>query len=189
MNRPATFTAVMKIAGINPYVDVPSRVVDGLGAGSKAAVRVKIAASAAGGARRTTARSPAGRTIAKDAERLKTIARLGRDGWFRTTLVPSKSSPTRLYLDSWMRGQAGVGVGDRVRVTLKPDSASRTLPVPAPLRAALEGNAGAKAAWSALAPSRRREMLSYINFLKTPAAIERAVQKVLARLTPRDGGD
>ena len=57
------------------------------------------------------------------------------------------------------------------------------------LREALEENPQAKAAWEALSPSRRREILSYLNFLKTPAALERNVQKTIAGLvaTDRDG--
>jgi hypothetical protein len=168
-----SFTTGVKIAGINPYVDVPVHVVEALGAGTKAAVLVKIAAADAPRKRRT---------LDKDAARLKTIGRLAPGDWFRTTLVPLQSEPTRLYLDTWMRETAGVGVDDIVFVTLRLDPDSREIPLPGPLRAALEVNAQARAAWEALAPSRQREILSYLNFLKTPEALERNVKKTIARL-------
>jgi hypothetical protein len=38
MDQEQGFTADVKIAGINPYVDVPERVVDAMGSGTKAGV-------------------------------------------------------------------------------------------------------------------------------------------------------
>jgi uncharacterized protein YdeI (YjbR/CyaY-like superfamily) len=78
-----------------------------------------------------------------------------------------------------MREAAGVGVGDQVRVWLMPDHRSREMPMHPALDAALAENLRARQAWEALAPSRRKEVLTYLNFLKTPAAVERAVQKTL----------
>ena len=43
MDQEQSFTADVKIAGINPYVDVPERIVNALGGGKKAAVLVKVA--------------------------------------------------------------------------------------------------------------------------------------------------
>lgn len=183
MDREETYTAVVKIAGINPYVDVPERVVEALGGGRKAAVLVKVTGT--GTLKNSFAASNQGR-LARDAARLEAISRLAPGGWFRTTLVPLRSSATRLYLDTWMRETAGVEVGDAVRVTLKPDRGSRELPMPAALREALEGDAQAMTAWEALAPSRRREILTYLNFLKTPDALKRNVQKTVAELLKKD---
>jgi uncharacterized protein YdeI (YjbR/CyaY-like superfamily) len=50
--------------------------------------------------------------------------------------------------------------------------------MPDPLAEALVGDAAA--AWEALSPSRRREILSYLGFLRTETALER---KVIAELT------
>ena len=178
MDREQCFTTAVKIDGINPYVDVPPRVVEALDGGRKAAVLVKVARTAK---KNAAATSNKGR-LAKDAEKLKAIGRLAPGNWFRSTLVPMRATATRLYLDTWMRDVAGVRVGDRVRVTLKLDRGSRELLMPAELGEALEENAKAKAAWEALAPSRRREILTYLNFLKTKAALERNVQKTLGNL-------
>jgi hypothetical protein len=175
-----SFTASVKIAGINPYVDVPAHVVEALGGGTKAAVLVKIAAAEP--VKHKAAAPQKKRVLEKDAARLKTIGRLAPGDWFRTTLVPLQVEPARLYLDTWMRETAGMGVGDLVRVTLRLDRNSREIPLPGPLLAALQENAQARAAWEALAPSRRREILTYLNFLKTPEALERNVQKTVTIL-------
>jgi uncharacterized protein YdeI (YjbR/CyaY-like superfamily) len=126
--------------------------------------------------------SPQGEMLVKDAPRLEAIGRLAPDGWFRTTLVPQRSDETRLYLDRWMRAAAHVAAGDQVLVRLKIDRVSRELTMPAELRKELESNPQANAAWQALTPSRRREILSYLNFLKTPAALERNVHKLITEL-------
>jgi hypothetical protein len=153
---------------------------ESLGEGAKVPVLVKV--TEAGPAKKPAGRPTRAGAVERDAERLKAIGRLAPGGWFRTTLVSYRSGAPRLYLDTWMREAAGVGVGDSVRVTLKLDNAPRTLEMPQALREALEGNPAARTAWDALAPSRRREILSYLNFLKTPAALERNVQKTIAEV-------
>jgi hypothetical protein len=175
-----SFTTEVKISGINPYVDVPERVVKEIGKAPKAAVLVKVARANCG--QNEVVPPPNQRRLDRDATHLKAIGRLADDGWFRSTLVPSRSGPTRLYLDTWMRETAGVGVGDNVCVTLKPDPDSRELPIPDQLHQLLKADAEAQALWDKLAPSRQREILTYLNFLKTPEAVERNVQKVMAML-------
>lgn len=180
MQEVQSFTADVKIAGINPYVDVPGQVLSALGGGMKLAVLVRGAGVDPAETKDIVHQKNS--KLEKDAARLEAIGRLTPEGWFRSTLVPLRSHPTRLYLDTWMRDTAGVGVGDRVRVTLKPDLASRDLSMPAVLHEAMSSNEEAKVAWEALTPSRQREILSYLNFLKTPAALERNVQKLIANL-------
>ena len=101
---------------------------------------------------------------------------------FRTTLVPVKARPYRLFINGDMRRGAGVNAGDRVTITLEKDEALRELPVPFPLALALEANPSARAAWAKLTPSRRKEILSSLNYLKTPEALEKNVKKVIQRL-------
>jgi hypothetical protein len=170
-DRAESFTATVKLAGINPYVDVPEQVVEALGGETKTRVLVKVRGA-----------GPTKPVLEKEAARLKRIGRLAPGGWFRTTLVPLRAEPMRLYLDTWMRETAGVGVGDSVHVALKPDHESREIPLPGRLIEMLEANPGAREAWQALAPSRQREILTYLNFLKTPEALEHNVHKTIARL-------
>jgi hypothetical protein len=178
-----SFMAEVKLAGINPYVDVPESVVRALTAEQKAKVLVMV--TAVDVTKNEDYSSHKNTKLAKDAEHLKAIGRLSPEGWFRTTLVPLRSHPTRLYLDSWMRETARVEVGDRVQVMLRPDIASRELLIPEIMLETL--NSKAKVVWEALAPSRRREILTYLNFLKTSAALERNVQKVIKELISSEG--
>jgi hypothetical protein len=174
---PSSFVAVVKIAGINPYVDVPARVTSELKQRGKAVVLIKVS-------RRGAKKVARGTRMARDAARLKRVARLAPGGWFRTTVVPA-GGRHRLYLDTWMRDAAAVGIGDRVRISLKPDRRPRDLAAPRILQQALKTNSTVMIAWMALSPSRRREILSYLNFLKTPAALERNVRKVVTQLAGR----
>ena len=179
MRATKTFVALIGISGINPYVEVPEEIVEALG-GNRARLRVRLAKAPKRG---EAGRKPGPQGLASgDAEQLRAIGRLSEDGWFRTSLVPSKDGPTRLYLDGWMRAEAEVGVGDAVAIWLVEDRAARDLPLPAPLAEVLAVEPRALRAWEALAPSRRREILSYLNFLKTPAALDRNVQKTLDQL-------
>jgi Bacteriocin-protection, YdeI or OmpD-Associated len=187
VDQEETFTAEVKLAGINPYVDVPERVVAALGDGPKAAVLVKVASTDP--MKVQAAATQKARKFEKDAARLKKIGRLAAGGWFRTTLVPLRAESTRLYLHTWMRETAGVDVGDFVAVTVKPDAVPRDIPIPARLLERLEANPGAKKTWEALAASRQREILSYLNFLKTPEALERNVQKIIASLVGQQGNN
>ena len=173
--RSARFEGVVKKAGINPYVDVPAgRAPDVIRDGRRA---VLVRVQAKGNAKR----SPGTKT-ARDRGRLIRIGRLTSNGWFRTHVVPMRGGPHRLFLDSWMRDGAGVGVGDTVSIRIKPDPAPRSLPIPTALRAALKNDAKARKAWDTLPPSGRKEALSYLLFLKSPEAIDRTVRKVIAQL-------
>ena len=56
----------------------------------------------------------------------------------RTTLVPAGGGSYRLYLNSAQRKGAAADAGDTVGVVLQLDTASRELPIPRELRAALK---------------------------------------------------
>lgn len=167
------FAAAVKKAGVNPYVDLPATMTERFADRRTRSVLVRVAPAGRGGTR--------GRTIA-NPERLRRIGRLTRDGWFRTTVVPARGQPYGLHLDMWMRRSAGVAVGDSVRVTLRHDSEPRELPVPPTLCDALSQDPAAKRAWEDWSPSRRKQALSYLNFLGTGAARVRTVSKRLVEL-------
>jgi uncharacterized protein YdeI (YjbR/CyaY-like superfamily) len=78
-----------------------------------------------------------------------------------------------------MRKGATVGVGDTAEIVLEPDLEPRLEPVPDLLEEALNRDGGAKAAWETLVPSRRREILRYLNSMKSPDALARNVEKVI----------
>jgi hypothetical protein len=100
---------------------------------------------------------------------------------FRTSLVRFRGK-SRLYLNTQMRRDADVDVGDVVSISLAFDPKPRVQPIPLLLRTALRADAAARRQWEALRPSHRKEILAYLNSLKTRIGVERNVAKVLAQL-------
>lgn len=88
----------------------------------------------------------------------------------------------RLYLNAPMREAAGKEVGQRVSVQVEVDPSPRVEPMPGALGRALAENVTAAAAFTALPPSRRKEIQRYLNGAKTDATRERNVAKVIAHL-------
>lgn len=104
---------------------------------------------------------------------------------FRAGLVPLGKGRHRLYVNGQMRKAVGVNVGDKIRVVLDYDAKPRTMPVPEPLTQALKANPTAKKAWENLTPSKRKEILTYLNWLKGPEALERNVARTIKILLSR----
>lgn len=98
---------------------------------------------------------------------------------FRAGLVSLGRGCHRLFINGEMRRAAGVDVNDRVTIILEYDAKLRQTPVPHQLSKALKNNPAADSAWENLAPSRRKEILSYLNFLKRPETIERNVERTI----------
>ncbi|HEY4612161.1 MAG TPA: YdeI/OmpD-associated family protein [Bacteroidota bacterium] len=88
----------------------------------------------------------------------------------------------RLYLNTPMRRHAGIDVGDRAVVDVQYDPKPRDVPVPPKFAVALSQNKAAKRAFEQLAPSRRKEILRYLGWLKSDKALERNIQKVISTL-------
>jgi hypothetical protein len=80
------------------------------------------------------------------------------------------------------RAELGVDVGQTVDVVIRPDDAPREVEVPPALAEALEG-AGLRAAFDALAPSRRKEHARSVADAKGDDTRARRVQKVLDALS------
>jgi len=100
----------------------------------------------------------------------------------RTTLVPIGKGRHRLFINGGMRDRAGVDVGDRIEVALRVDLRSRAVPMPKGLAARLLKSRVASTAWERLTPSRRKEILRYLNFAKHSETLERNTKKVFAML-------
>lgn len=82
-----------------------------------------------------------------------------------------------------IRTELGKGAGDLVTVTLKRDTAERTVEVPEDLAAALE-EAGLRTAFDALSYSHRREHVNAITDAKKPETRARRITKALEMLNP-----
>lgn len=102
------------------------------------------------------------------------------------TLVPLGGGKHRLYINTEMRKKSGSKVGDKVRLRLELDTEPRPMVLPELLQQALTENETAKSGWEKLPPSHQREILAYLNYLKTSAALERNIKKVTNILTKTD---
>jgi hypothetical protein len=103
----------------------------------------------------------------------------------RVNLMPVGDGTFYLYLNGPIRMASATGVGDRVTACVSFDASYRggpSHPMPASLRRALGTRPKAKQAFSALTPSRQKEILRYLATLKSDAARERNVLKVVAML-------
>jgi len=80
------------------------------------------------------------------------------------------------------RAASGLKAGDAVEVTLELDLEPLKLELPEDLAAALEGKAAKKAAFDALAPSRRKEWVRLVLEAKTAETRARRIEKVLEGL-------
>jgi hypothetical protein len=100
---------------------------------------------------------------------------------FETNVVKYQGA-YRLYLNTQMRQEAGVGVDDTVTVSLAYDPAVRMPPMPELLRAALSQNKRAGERWRLQPRARRKEILAYLNSLKTEASLKRNIKKTIEGL-------
>lgn len=105
---------------------------------------------------------------------------------FATTVV-RYAGEWRLYLNTAMRAATAADVGDRVTVELELDRAPRIVPMPPLFAAALAKDPKARAAFDDLTPSHRKDILNYLNWLKTEESLERNIKKAIAEsLAGRD---
>lgn len=109
---------------------------------------------------------------------------------WRINLMPAGDGSFYLYLHGDVRKASGTRVGDRVRIVLDFDAAYRNgplHPMPAWFAKPLRADKAAHLAWKALIPSRKKEILRYLSWLKTEEARQRNVEKALHVLSGRKG--
>jgi hypothetical protein len=105
-------------------------------------------------------------------------------------MMPAGDGSYYLYLNGVIRKASGTGVGDRVRVEIEFDAAYRGGPrhaMPRSFRDALAANPLARQNWTALVPSRKKEILRYFSFLKSPEARARNLARALHVLSGEPG--
>jgi len=103
-----------------------------------------------------------------------------------TTMVPAGGGRYRVALNSQQRKAAHADAGDVVRVELRLDRASRSIPVPPDLRAALRKHATAQKAFEKLPPGHRRQFLVWLAGAKSPEARKRRIQRAVDHLLERE---
>jgi|ERR1700722_4754427 hypothetical protein len=123
---------------------------------------------------------------------LPVLVRINRDSapvW-RTNMMPDGNGNFYLYLHGAMRKASDTKVGDRVHVEIEFDAAYRNGPqhaMPKWFRQALDGNLQAQRNWTALIPSRKKEMLRYLSRLVSAEARTRNQAQALHVLSGQDG--
>jgi hypothetical protein len=85
---------------------------------------------------------------------------------YRSSILPRGDGTHYMAVNQTMRAAAGAGVGDRVKVVMEPDTAARTLTVPAYLKKALKA-AGYDKRFVAMSYSHRKELVDWIAGAKS----------------------
>jgi len=93
------------------------------------------------------------------------------------------SGKWRLYLNMPMRKATNKNVGDTIDLQIDFDPKPRTTPMHPKLKKAFKENQIAKKAFEELSPSRQKEILRYINFLKSEESVEKNIHRAIAHLT------
>jgi uncharacterized protein DUF1905/bacteriocin resistance YdeI/OmpD-like protein len=109
---------------------------------------------------------------------------------WRINMMPIGKGDFYLYLHGDVRRASDTKVGDNVRVQVRFDAAYRNgpmHPMPSWFRVPLSKNAKAKTAWDGLIPSRKKEVLRYFSWLKSPDACARNVARALHVLSGKKG--
>ncbi len=104
---------------------------------------------------------------------------------FTQTLVPIKNEEYRLYVNGPMLKGSQMTNGDTPRFVIEQDFAPRTpesLPMPLLFKKELVKHSLIPQ-FKQLTPHRQKEILKYLNYLKTEEALTRNIEKVVSGLT------
>lgn len=104
---------------------------------------------------------------------------------FLQTLVKYQGA-WRLYINGPMLKASGLDVGNVAVIEIDFDPRPREEPMPPKLNGEFRKNPAARKAFELLPPSRRKEILRYINSLKSDDTIERNVASVISQLAGSD---
>lgn len=88
----------------------------------------------------------------------------------------------RLYINGQMLKDSGLKVNDTASIEIEFDSRPRIVGLPESLEKALQKDKRAKKAFEELSPSRQKEIMRYLGALKTPASIEKNVERIIKHL-------
>ena len=105
---------------------------------------------------------------------------------WRINMMPAGNGSFFLYLHGDVRKASHTKVGDDVNMEVRFDAKYKngpTHPMPAWFRVPLSRNAKAKKAWDALIPSRKKEILRYLSWLKSREARDRNVARAIRVLS------
>jgi hypothetical protein len=109
--------------------------------------------------------------------------RVSVGGYEYRTSIARMGGQFKFPVSAAVREAAGVGAGDEVDVSIEPDTAPRSVDVPAELAAALEAHSGARAAFESLSYSNQKRYALLVEGAKTTETRERRIGKVLEELS------
>ena len=119
-------------------------------------------------------------TVGNGAKRFPVVATVNGYSW--RTSVTRMGGEFLVGLSREVRQGAGVEAGDHVEVTIELDEAPRDVEVPPALKAALNSDQKAKAAFARLAVSHRKEYARWIAEAKREETRTHRVQQALERI-------
>ncbi|MCP1300771.1 YdeI/OmpD-associated family protein [Chryseobacterium sp. S0630] len=88
----------------------------------------------------------------------------------------------RLYVNLIMLKNSPKRIGEVIEVVLEYDDSDRSIAIHPQLEKAIKESTVATANFENLIPSRRHELIRYINNLKTEASIQRNIDKIIRHL-------
>ncbi|WP_090022021.1 YdeI/OmpD-associated family protein [Chryseobacterium oleae] len=147
----SSFTALLEIIGINPFVFVPDEILNEI---FKAAGKDKSPIPVKG-------------TVNGKEFQQNLMKYLGE--W-------------RLYVNLLMLKNSPKRIGETLEIVLEFDESDRRISIHPRLDEAIKGSPIATRNFENLIPSRRNELIRYINNLKTEASIERNIEKIMRHL-------
>jgi hypothetical protein len=103
---------------------------------------------------------------------------------FRSSIMPRGDGTHYMAVNQTLRAAAAAGIGDQVKVVMEPDTAARTVTVPAYLSKALRA-AGLDKVFGAESYSHRKELVDWIAQAKKPETRARRLEKCLKMLAER----
>ena len=111
---------------------------------------------------------------------------------YKHTLI-KYSGHWRLYINTKMLKDSPKRIGETITITIEFDAADRSIKPHPKLLKALKKEPRAKKVFDTLPPSRQKEIVRYISFLKTEESIDKNIQKAIdfllgkGRFVGRDG--
>jgi hypothetical protein len=106
---------------------------------------------------------------------------------FAKTLVPVKNSAYKLFVNSAMLKGGKTALGEVANFTLEQDSPKeiRNYPIPKVLSETLD-HSKLRADFENLTPSRKKEILKYLSYLKTEETLHKNINKLVTQLKNKE---
>jgi hypothetical protein len=105
---------------------------------------------------------------------------------FTQTLV-KYAGAWRLYINTIMLKDSPKRVGEMINITISYDPVPRIIAMHPKLESALKKSKPAKKVFESLPPSRQKEIIRYISYLKSAAAVDRNVSRAIDFLLGKGG--